>query len=506
MVWLGVQCVVAMQWMLLLTMFCGTAKTDSWIYGTDMQLARRGRDLLQECPFYIDTEQDTGCSPSEPELMRIMGGDIVEDPLRWSYIISLQIKIQGICYWHFCGGSLIAPNLVLTAAHCIWNRGKDWRDSVIPVGNSISGNISHSLFAAVNPRCRHQQGSTDGRIPVVRYFMPRNYNGNSVNNDIMILELQSDSLSAQELGVVKINDNVSILDELSQPLTIVGWGHTSVEEAATVGLANKRRQKQAFLQYIKPQNCVNILKGYSMDEFFDNETMICAYNETADACGGDSGGPLLMEGNFDGTNVVDTLVGLVSWGPVEGCTSNQQQVTGVYTNVAHYKDWIQQVQENVMEQERQSNQNNEEQVIDLQRSLGGIGSLESIIYDTVSSQVEQEKQPQVMSGEVAEDISFTPILACPEQECPIQMQTCCNWEAGFQVKDSCFETSAFNPAKYTYNGLCKYITEKKIKTPLYARSFQLASQKTPTSVDACTCADNLMETVPNILPGNSSGS
>ena len=87
----------------------------------------------------------------------------------------------------------------------------------------------------------------------------------------------------------------------------------------------------ARIQILKQKDC---LKGPNRDELTKN--MICAGGGKVDSCQGDSGGPLVVN-----VNGKITLAGVTSWGYGCGITGSP----GVYTKVANYVDWIEEVQQ-----------------------------------------------------------------------------------------------------------------------------------------------------------------
>eukprot|EP01024_Parvocaulis_polyphysoides_P011417 TRINITY_DN1399_c1_g2_i4.p1 TRINITY_DN1399_c1_g2~~TRINITY_DN1399_c1_g2_i4.p1 ORF type:complete len:271 (+),score=29.07 TRINITY_DN1399_c1_g2_i4:1685-2497(+) len=78
-----------------------------------------------------------------------------------------------------------------------------------------------------------------------------------------------------------------------------------------------------------------------------SDKMLCAFNVSADACGGDSGGPLIITGVGQGLGEAEThdhdyQIGIVSWGPGEACSNHDTQFIGVYTELQGYIPWIDQ--------------------------------------------------------------------------------------------------------------------------------------------------------------------
>ena len=72
---------------------------------------------------------------------------------------------------------------------------------------------------------------------------------------------------------------------------------------------------------------------FVMGEDLITEGMVCAGAGGKDTCQGDSGGPLVTRSNDTGDY---SVIGITSWG--QGCA--RPDTLGVYTNIAHYNDWI----------------------------------------------------------------------------------------------------------------------------------------------------------------------
>lgn len=222
---------------------------------------------------------------------RIVGGLIVQE-IRYPYLANVG-KGNVI----FCGGSLIAKRVVMTAAHCkeadaVW-----------------LGNLN-----LMNP--------TGEKIPVIDVVNHPNYMDRTSSSDIRLLYLERDAV-AGPVKLITPEEWFNIKDS-APDLTVMGWGGTGQGKSMTHIL---REVDVRLWDY-------NVCKGRYPAQLDD--TMICAASAGKDACQGDSGGPLVMRGYaYDGSQ--DYQVGIVSWG--YGCA--QQYFPGVYTNVHNFLGWIQ---------------------------------------------------------------------------------------------------------------------------------------------------------------------
>jgi len=227
----------------------------------------------------------------EPIFGRIVGGNpttIEQVP----YIISMQ-RFGA----HRCGGIILNPTKILTAAHC----------TVLIAANTLS----------IRAGSTFSQQDVGQLIQVALVINHPSYNPFTLNNDVSIMRLES-ALNFAPAGVGAIGMPVQGAGTAAGTMSRVsGWG------AVCEGCAGSAQLQYVDVPIITNAECNSLYSGGITDG------MICAgfTQGGRDACQGDSGGPLTA-GN--------QVIGVVSWG--QGCA--RPNFPGVYARVAHYRNWI----------------------------------------------------------------------------------------------------------------------------------------------------------------------
>ncbi|MEV5730802.1 MULTISPECIES: S1 family peptidase [Streptomyces] len=195
----------------------------------------------------------------------------------------------------FCGGTLVSPTKVVTAAHCM-------------VGESPSG------VRVVGGRT-YLNGTNGTVARVSKIWIHPNYTTATRGEDVAVLTLSTAMPYTTAKYVSSTDTSVYAAGTTAR---VLGWGTTSS------GGSSSNQLRTATVPIVSDTSC-----GGSYGSDYVKSEMVCAGYSSGgvDTCQGDSGGPLLVGG---------VLAGITSWG--EGCA--QAGYPGVYTRLTTFSSLV----------------------------------------------------------------------------------------------------------------------------------------------------------------------
>src|SRR5215211_1952233 len=243
---------------------------------------------------------------------QVVGGTAVPDG-KYPFMVSLQAdKSNAMLHrGHYCGGSLIDRNSVLTAAHCVRFISTfttpltlSFRDVKIVVGGTV-------LNSKQGQRRRIQKLSDISIHP--RY----NGNVNKGKYDAAVIKLGT-PVTKSALALARTGSDR--LERAGRLATIAGWGTTRAESVSgSAGSDIPDRMQEARVPLVSDASCERAYRGA-----FFSALMVCGGEKGVDSCHGDSGGPMWATTSGGRRQIGITIGG-------KGCAT--ARYPGVYTEV-----------------------------------------------------------------------------------------------------------------------------------------------------------------------------
>merc|ERR1711892_175432 len=246
-----------------------------------------------------------GCKCGVKKGSRIVGGtETTVNEYPWmTAIVSASGESQ------FCGGTLIASQWVLTAAHCMFKDAQGQNPQTAAEIKALLG--EHNLASTGEETIPRKL------VTVTQIINHASYDATSSNYDIALLKLSEkvDLNVYTPACLAKSADNFE-----GKNAWVYGWGTTSFGGASADSLM------EVEVPVVSNAVCTAAMGNGITDQ------MLCAGGQlNKDGCQGDSGGPLTVDSN--GQHV---LIGDVSFG--DGC--GQAGKYGVYGDVANLRTWV----------------------------------------------------------------------------------------------------------------------------------------------------------------------
>jgi len=230
----------------------------------------------------------------------------------WRWQVSLRNQREDHPAIPFCGGTLIAPGWVLTAAHCTANLNVCQMRRLRVVAGDFNQFSDDEAANGI---------SVERRVQGI-YTQPM-YNKVTSDFDFALVELDKEVPISDCIGVACLPKSA---DETGMECSITGWG-TLMSSGPSPELL-----QEAPVKVLDNSRCE---RDYAETNESITSSMLCASGRSqsgiTDTCQGDSGGPLVCKesGQY-------VLRGVTSWG--DGC--GLEGFPGVYARVTSASEWM----------------------------------------------------------------------------------------------------------------------------------------------------------------------
>ncbi|XP_023248632.1 transmembrane protease serine 3-like [Copidosoma floridanum] len=259
--------------------------------------------------------------PAGLESERIIGGHLAKKH-QFKYFVSIQLR-----QFHHCGGALIAPNIVLTAAHCVYD------------SRGIS--IHKSPFKVIVGTTNANDDTYSSRVIKIYAHLKYRYQYPGDMNDIAVLRLEKSFDGRLPIGLVSLP--LENEDFIGKTAVTMGFGWDKIREVYSPALKDtlefgesSGQLRYEFVDVVRTDRCdldQKTLCAHMKQGLYGAPQGVCGHrlcqfiNQRNDFQG-DSGGPLVYD---------NKVIGIVSLSP-KGCDESYEPAS--YTKVSKYLDFI----------------------------------------------------------------------------------------------------------------------------------------------------------------------
>ncbi|XP_074602500.1 chymotrypsin-like elastase family member 2B [Brevipalpus obovatus] len=291
--------------------------------GSDEALCGKGTEESEE-------KFECGIAPhsrigSDNLVARMMGGELSTEG-SWPWQVTLQNSMIEP-FGHYCGGVLIHPQYVITAAHCI---ASNPRADLIRIGLGYNRGF--------NPNGHEQIRFADSYIIHPNVFgnvaQPARLSSDDFdrNNDVALIKLNAPVQITDYVKPICLDSKIDPPED-EHPCYVTGWGRTK-------GTGHSSSLKQLKVKFVDQKIC-----NIEDDNELSSSNLICIQSDVPGVgpCSGDSGGPLQckIDGHWQLFGVADRVLAATGSDVVCGLYNGG----ALYYNVMGNREWVKKAME-----------------------------------------------------------------------------------------------------------------------------------------------------------------